>query len=400
VRTLLLTLICAFSLNGWAASEAEFFADFARLSPLQRGGEAEKICDEIFKTWPAQRYFERILDVGGAWNQNPDAAYLILSTCQGAWVNRYLDPVKTPQIRHQQDRSNVGEYISKMDLLGMSKYLREEIRLFLKVKPPADAAIPPSPYEVLTHLASSDRQLDVALHFETSQALKGAIQAGGLLAATAGVGKGFFNFARSRSVLASKVAKQALFIAIIAVGGAELSELGLWQARFNDLATQAESYRRALSDGRTIRALALEQYLKSVTLLGYFYTYKMYVKDGGHDAHPFAASEACDDRLRARFNGLEAAANPRFIFESKCRDAANLWLDASLYLRETFPGDEDARFIADKLMEKAKRAFWAFEETRAYLKSLKVCTPVIEQVIAPGLNPMQCRDPETGADFT
>jgi hypothetical protein len=397
---LFLTLICVFSLNGWAASEAEFFANFTQLSLLKRGGEAEKICDEIFKAWPSAPYFERILAIGNAWNQNPDATYQILSTCQGAWVNRYLDPVKTPQIRHQQDRSFIGEYIAKMDLLGMSKYLREEIRLFLKIKPPADAAIPPSPYEVLTNLASSDRQLDIALHFETSQALKGAIQAGGLLASTASIGKGFFNFARSRSVLASKVAKQALFVAIIAIGGAELSELGLWQARFNDLATQAENYRHALSDGRTIRALALEQFLKSVTLLGYFYTYKMYVKDGGHDAHPFAASEACDDQLRARFNGQETPASPNFIYQSKCRDAANLWLDASLYLQETFPGDEDAQFVANKLMEKAKRTFWAFEETRAYLKSLKVCTPVIEQVIAPGMSPMQCRDPETGADFT
>jgi hypothetical protein len=397
---LFLTLTCVFSLNTWAASEAQFFADFAQLTPLKRGGEAAKICDQIFAAWPSPQYSERILAVGNAWAQNPDAAYQILSTCQGAWVNRYLDPVKTPQIRHQQSRSSVAEYISKMDLLGMSKYLREEIRLFLKIKPPADAAIPPSPYEVLTNLASSDRQLDIALHFETSQALKGAIQAGGLLASTASVGKGFFNFARSRSVLASKVAKQALFVAIIAVGGAELAELGLWQARFNDLATQAENYRRALNDNHTIRALALEQFLKSVTLLGYFYTYKMYVKDGGHDVHPFAASEACDDQLRARFSGIDPPINPNFIRQSTCRDAASLWLDAGLYLQETFPGDEDAQFIANKLMEKAKRAFWAFEETRAYLKSLKVCTPVIEQVIAPGNNPMQCRDPETGADFT
>jgi hypothetical protein len=397
---LLLTLICVFSLNTWASSEAEFFANFAQLTPLKRGGEAEKICDQIFAAWPSPQYSERILAVGSAWDQNPDAAYQLLSTCQGAWVNRYLDPVKTPQIRHQQDRSSVAEYISKMDLLGMSRYLREEIRLFLKIKPPPDAAIPPSPYEVLTHLASSDRQLDIALHFETSQALKGAIQAGGRWASIASFDKSFFNFARSRSVLASKVAKQALFVAIIAIGGAELSELGLWQARFNDLATQAESYRRALNDNRTIRALALEQFLKSVTLLGYFYTYKMYLKDGGHDAHPFAASEACDDQLRARFSGVEAPVNPEFIRQSKCRDAASLWLDASLYLQESFPGDEDAQFIANKLMGKAKRAFWAFEETRAYLKSLKLCTPVIEQVIAPGINPMQCRDPETGADFT
>lgn len=402
MRSLILLLIASFSLNTAALTEADFFAGFDQNSELARSGQSREICDSIFAEWPSARYAERIRLIGNEWSNNPDAAYEILSTCQAAWVNQYLDPTKASKIRLNQERASIGEYITQMDFLATAKYLREEIALFLKIKPPADAGIPPAPYEVLTLLASTERQMDMALHYETSRALKDAIQAGGFVGATSTVGIKFFKLAEARSVVASKAIKQAKYISILALVGAGVLQYTRWQSQYNELSNQAESYRLALNNPRVIRALALEQFQKSVELLGYFFTYKLFLKDGGKDTLPAASSEACDAALRARLTPgqPQPQIQASFLSQWNCRDAATLWLNASAYLQQNFPNDEDAQTVASNLLRKAKHAFWAYEETRAYLKGLKVCTPVYGQVLAPGVNPMQCRDPETGADVT
>ncbi len=390
MKSILLLLISLFTLQAFAVSENDVLNSFAQNSNLQRAAQSFELCGEIMAQWPGREYETRIQNLGAAWSMNPEAAYHILSTCQTIWISRFLDPIKSVQIKRQRDRSKLGFYISALDFVDSYRYLREEIRLFLTVKPDNGAQNPPSPYEVLSGLASSERQMDETLQTEMRSAVSMLAATGGTLAVSLRATKTFMDFTRARSLIAARAAKQALFITVLAWGAGEIAERGLWQVRQTDLVAQTENARKLLLDGRVPRSIALEEFYKAVERLGYFYTYSLYLKESGADAHPTISDNACGVRLRDYF------ADQRSPFSGQnCRDAANLWIGASQFLHRSFPADAEVQLIAERLQARAKRTFWSFEETRSYLETLPVCVPQMDPYVL-FRNSYQCIDPKTG----
>lgn len=394
MKRLLALFFSMISLQASASSESDFMLNYANSSKLTRAAQANQICVEIMSLWPSQDYFRRLAEIAQHLTIEREAAYNLYSTCQSRWVTRHLDPSKTKQIKEGHQRINLGLYIASLDFLNTYETIREEVTLFNKVKPESNPQVPPSPYELISNIAASDRQLDETL--ETQKRKTIAFVAGsatGLVGALK-TGIDIFDFTRKTSAVAGRAAKQAILVEILAIAAKEGTELGLWYKRESDLSSDVEKSRALLMNTNFNRSIALDEFYKTNVRLGYFYTYNLYLRDSGAEVHPAASNKACSERLRNFFESQQQHSGRAYEYDRKCKDAASLWLIESLYLSQTFSRDAEAIAVADKLMEKAKFAFWAYEETRKYMDSLPVCVPRLNNVII--RYDMQCIDPKTG----
>lgn len=386
-----------FALISWGAAaspETDFIQSYAGNSKLIRAAQASQICMEIMNSWPSQEYFNRLSTIAQYLTTEREAAYHLYSRCQSRWVTRHLDPSKTKQIQDGFKRINLGLYIASFDFLEAYETLAEEVRLFLKVKPDSTPDIPPSPYELISNIAASDRQLDETLETRKRKTIATVTGAATGLAALLKTSVDVFDFTRKTSAVVGRAAKQAILVELLAFTAKEGTELGLWYKRESDLISDIEKARALLMNPAFNRSIALDEYYKASVRLGYFYTYHLYLKDSGADVHPAASSQACRDRLRGFFEAQKSNPGATFEYDRKCKDAASSWLLESLYLSQAFPRDDEAHAVADKLVEKAKMALWAYEETSAYLKMLPTCVPRLNNVII--RHDVQCIDPKSG----
>ncbi len=372
MRQVLAIFFLLFAHSASALDPVDFVANFAGQSSFERAQAAFDFCDESFKASPAL-YQTRISAMGDLYARQPEAAYMALSTCQTMWVSKYLDPDRLAQLQ-KRNRSVVAFLLSGADLLYT--HLPEEIRLTLETLP-RDTRHPYSPYEILSHMASSERRMNETLNREMRSA------ATTLLAGTAAVGltatalkgvKGLSQLTAGASQTAGKLVKQALLVTLVAMGVEAAADSGTWHLRRGELEKDVERWSAKILDpqGAPVPVL-LEQYFKSLERLGFFYTYDLYLAESGQAKGEHAVNSACVDQVRAHFTtGAPVQA---------CRDAASAWILGAQFLRDKFPGNREASTVADRLTAKAKRALWRHLEVEAYKRSLPVCRPLPSSII-------------------
>lgn len=359
----LLIILASFSAN--AIEPREFVEAYAQRSQFQNAEFAYQLCEEIFETAGSVAYENRIRQLGDLWPQYRDGAYMALSTCHTMWISKYLDPIRVSQVT-RKDRAMIANLVAGAEMLYTQ--LPEEIRLYLNILP-KDTSIPKSPYEVLAHMASTERQLHETLHREMRMAANSIAAAPGYLAATLKGTKAFTSFIGGASEVAGRLAKQALLVTVLAYGAGELAETGLWYMRESNLTKHANELAAKLlkPDGAPLSIL-FDEFFRAQERLGFFYNYDFYMAENGATHVNNAVSRRCVKQVKKYFESGTPLA--------PCRDAASTWILAAEFLKTHFQGQPDAIAIADRLFAKAKRAFWQYQETEAYKMSLPVCHPI------------------------
>lgn len=367
MRFLALALTLIVSARALALEPAEFVQNFPTQSQFERAGAAYDLCENIFAGINTPGYTARLQQLDQLYNVAPEAAYLALSTCQSMWVSKFLDPVKLAGLRGR-DRSKIAFLISGADLL--ISHLSEEVRLYLQILP-KDKTIPSSPFEILSHRASTESQLNETLHREMRASANSILAMGGGLAAALKATKSFASFTASASQTIGKVVKQSLLVTVFALGAGELAELGLSEMRRSTLANDAESLAVQLTAAQGAQfSLLLDEFYKAEEHLGFFYNYDLYLAESGAGQSDLAVlSTKCLAQIKEFF---AAGKNVQ-----PCRDAATTWVLAAQFLASRFPDNKEARAVADRLMVKAKRALWRQLEAEAYRNSLPVCRPTV-----------------------
>lgn len=365
---LVLLSILALGNSARALEPSEFIAQVSGQSSFVRAQAAYDFCEESFNASP-EVYQTRIQAMGQLWQTNPDAAYLALSTCQTIWTAKYLDPARLTKLQ-DRNRSTVGFLLAGADLLY--SHLPEEIRLTLETLP-SDPRLPLSPYEILSHLAASEKRMNETLHREMRSGaallLSGTL-ATGLTARTIKGVKGLSQFVSGASQVGGKVVKHLLLVALVAVGVEAVADSGMWQVRRIELERDVERWAaRLLAPGNTPLPVLLEQYYKSLERLGFFYTYDLYLAESGQTQGENAVQARCLDQVQNYFAGSRATLEP-------CPDAASAWITGAEFLSQKLPGSKDAALIAERLKAKAKRALWRYMEAEAYKRALPVCRPI------------------------
>jgi hypothetical protein len=313
------------------------------------------------------------------------------------WISRYLDPIKSTAAANHTNRAKLAYYISALDFISSYKYLREEIRLFTTIQPKTSTQTPPSPYELLIGLASSDRQMDEALHFEMKTAVTALAATGGTLITALKATKAFTDFTVTRSAQAGRIVKHAALITVIAWGAGELASYQMWQARHSDLLAQVRAIGQRLADPRNegLRPILLDEFYRATERLGYFYSYDLYMAESGADVKANSATQKCHDQLSAFFNAQALSFENSLFTPKTCRDAAMVWIGASQFLKRILPKQPEAQLVGERLLARAKRTYWRYEETRAYEKTLPVCVPDLRNSNIFKFS-FECRDPVSG----
>ncbi len=376
----LLTLSFILPLVSAALEPREFVAQFPAQSAFERAQAAYQLCDEILATVESAAYDIRIRQLGQLNAVAPEAAYMALSTCQSMWITKFLDPVRVSRITGR-DRAAIAKLIAGADLLY--SHLPEEIRLYMQILP-RDSSVPRSPYEILSPLAASERQMNETLHREMREAAKTVVAAPGYIAASLRGTKAFMNFLGGAGQAAGRLVKQALLISVLAFGAGEMAESGLWHIRESTLVNQVNALAAKINkpDGMPLTIL-LDEYYKAQQRLGFFYNYAVYVADDSGGTSGRSVAGLCAAQVREYFEKGKAV--------RPCRDAATTWILAAQYLNQIFPGNAEASAVAGRLMARAKLALWQHEEEhQEMLRNLPLCQPVYSPMMGTFL-PMDCQ---------
>jgi hypothetical protein len=322
------------------------------------------------------------------WSSHPQAVYETLSICQkDIWQNDYFDPVRVTQIKKinesPAERARLALYLIMSDVLSAAANLPEEIRLYNTALPRSMPGIPPSPYEVLSNMASSERQMDTVL-MERIRATGNDLASG--LALVGGTAATLFRGAKTVAAVTTLttktigiLAKQALLVTAISMAAGGLADYELWRAQHRELSGQVGQLVARLENSRgTIHTgLYLTEFKKAVERLGYFYNINLYMRDTG-DGTP---RQTINKRCLPSVKSILGDKSPRSLADSLvnqklCQDATFLWIAASQFLTERFPDHKAARIMAGDLMGRAKRAYLSQLEVQAYWDSLPVCREV------------------------
>ncbi len=390
-------LILCFSLIGFSAQASEaldFVQKFEGAQELERAAGAYQLCERIFATWPTKDYETSIRELGYYWNTYPEAARYALNTCQTMWVSKYLDPIKLSRLKRSFNRAQLAYSIASLNLLQSYERMREEIRLYNEILPPSPNRIPAGPYEILSGLASSDRELSEALYQERQKAYATLAGVGGGLVAALASTKSFLDLTATRLQSASRLLKQVLLIGVAAWGASEAMEYGMWQARNLELTQRLTTIKAQLKNAEGVgRDILVEEFYRASERLGYFYDFELYLRESGQNAP--RSSPKCLEDVSAFFSGQTSSILGRFNRGEYCQGAAAVWLGASLFLRNNFPANVQAKAAADRLLAKAKKAYWSDLEVLIYRAERPRCDLIPDSTML--ISPIyECRDPNTG----
>lgn len=361
--SLLAALIVGASAHASPASE--HLAAMARASELRKVALAYEFC---LNSIGATDYRERILALGEAWKELPEDAYLTLDTCQTMWVSRHLDPMKTLEIRSQQDLIRINDILASEGLLGLPRYLSEGVTAFLTTKPRNLEGLPPAPFEILSGLASSERQLDTALSFEQRQ-LQARLASTGVL--SAGLLAELFGAVKGAGLSAGRLVRHFLLISAAAWGAERITDAATWDARRKELRRPVYDLMTAmLRSNSTPSPMLLDQFYKATELLGYFYSHALFEADSGQPDRRVFASAACVTDVRDYFQGRADLLRPliqNLVSGEECADPASVWLGAGLYLQKRYPQDAHAQRVAERLIARSKRTLQLYVLSEALL---------------------------------
>lgn len=378
----------------------DFLRTYAAENELTRATNAYEICDGLFKAWPSPDYQQSILQIGEAWKSNSEPAYYLVNTCHIMWMSRYLDPSKHLQVKAAHEYAEFAQRLSKFDLIHGAKYLRQQIRAYLPLSASPNPSIPPSPFEVLGQMSSSDRELDETLQYEQRQAITAVAATAGNVAITLRTLKAVAGAVETRSEMFARGVKQMAAITLLAYAAGELFDLGLWELRQRELWLPVHELNQRLSQGQTSTPLPilLNEFYRATEQLGYFYSYNLYLSETTANKAHATVNESCYPELQKFF----AQAQPTNTDLAKafgagtiCADAATLWAGASQFLSQHFPGQPMPLQVADRLLARAKRTYISYEATKDYEKTLPQCRPKFSSYGGGSLT-TECFDPVRG----
>lgn len=395
------TLILVFLLSAFqtvaAATADDFIASYASDSELTHAEKAYSFCTNLFQLWPSAEYKITILGLGEAWKQNPDPAYYLLETCQDLWTAKYLDPVKTKEIPADL-HARTAFLLSVADFLHGAPYLRQQIRLFGDTKPVTSAQLPMSPYEVLMQMASSEREMDQSIHETMRESYSMMVGLVGTLPFGVRILKDFSTVVGKGGLAAGRFVKQALIVWLAGEAISTGIDWGMWYKQESNIWAPVKDLMQTLKNkNKNIpQPVLVDQFYKASEYLGYFYNMDLYRADSGDDTQA-KVNEACYPNLVAFFSAPDSA-KPSYadVFAQGtfCQDAVMVWIGASQWLSQNFPGQSQVQQVSDRLMAKAKRAFQSYQESKAYEATLPVCAPSLQPET---FLEMECHDPKDGS---
>jgi hypothetical protein len=388
-----------FSLTVQAQSPAELIQSLEGLSPLMQTVTVTKYCANSLRNWPSSSYNSDMIQLGRLWSTKPELAYLVLDTCQTLWTERYFNPLKYQISDVQCENAHNALLAPILNVLNSASYLREEIYAFSSLRRLNDGRIPPAPYEILMGMASSQRQLDEALHREMEAAVRILAGAGGGLAAVLLTTKDIATVTRIGSAAAGRVFKQALIATVLAWGAEEVASYGVWKVRYADLKSQVKAIKTKMKEGQVPTPVLVDEYYVAVKRLGYFLSYDLYLKESNQAEETPSKPRSCTTALDAYYK--ERVINPSakskdYVNYKTCKDASVLWLEAADYLRRSYPGQESVQLVAAKLSEEAMAVYTGYQAAWAYIASLPVCRQVPSKYIIFKVE-YECFDPKSGA---
>jgi hypothetical protein len=375
MKTWLALFILTFSLQANAAGTCpnganlveRFINGFNQANELTRSGAAFKLCTFILPVVPdchAADYEGEIRKLGEAYKTNPEAAYAALDTCQSLWATRFLDPTKKVVIANEKEQIRVYQLMADQGLLaGGSQYLTERILLNGHTQPPTAQGYLKSPFEILSGMAASEEQLNLALTFEQERARAAMI---GASVAGMGLVWTIADFVRGVSMTGARFVKQALVLAAAAWVIQAAEEL---RASNGDKTLGLLKLKRLLVDlndpaATTPRPLILDQLYKSTNVLGYLYSRDVFTSESGENSVALPQWD-CYEMMKGFLTAPRKNDAEQFAWLFKeggtCQDAATLRLGAGFYLQRYFPNDAQAQALSVRFIDEAKRTFQLYE---------------------------------------
>lgn len=396
MKNIIIALIVVTGASAGAATANEFIADFARSDEIIRAGDAFGYCTDLFAQWPNQSYANEVTALGSRYTSDPDAVYYLLNSCQTMWSITYLDPLKTQLNQSATGHARLAYYLANLDLLHLPKYLGAEIRIFTMLGRSENTKGPPAPYELLTHIASSDHEVDEIIQKEMRDAFSALAGAGGMIAGMR-IAKSVAAGWSARTGALAQSSKTAIIAALVAGAAYEAVDVGLWHLRQNQLWDPVAQLTKKLSQNITNvpQPVLLEEFYKTTVLLGYFYSYGLYLDESGlGNQRSAVANKACEAQIKSYFANPDAPASRHmagdFLNKKTCGDAVSIWLSAGEFLKAKFPGKPAAELISARLISRAKRTFMSYEEIQAYEATQPICDFEF------GTGTFHCLDRQTG----
>lgn len=366
IRTVATLLFLFTSASAFGLSADEFVTTYAKLGQLERADNAYALCEGALGAWPRADYQSTVQRLGQLWQTQPDAAFFALDTCQAAWSAKFLNPIKLRETRDENARARFANNLANAEIIGVAKYLREQIRLFNSSVSSTPANLPPSPFEILSGMAANDRDLDTALLYESSHA-KAAL-AGAIGSATVTIALAVRDYSLMQTGRLMILGRAYAAGTVAAIAGIAVTAGAQWYIDWRRAAglwsTIDQATARMKKTG-TPEPWALDNFYTAVTNLGYQYSYDTYLNNSGVDAHPHV-NEECRQPLDNYFTQPGLSFAWRMTDHSPCADAVMVWVAASNYLTSYYPRSLEARQVADRLLTLAKRTYLSYKESEAF----------------------------------
>ena len=365
-----------------AQTADQMVLNYSTATALERVESSYIFCEQAMAQWPAPDYQTKILRLGQLWSEAPEAAYATLSLCQSMWQKTYLDPSRVTTIRTNQDRAKLAIYLAMADVVNVYQYLREEIRLHNTTIPAVNPAVPPAPFEILSGMASSERQMDTLLLVRVRETGKtfaaGLTGIGGTGVTLLKGAKAVTNFTTFTSRTVGTLVKQALLITALSMAAGEVADLGLWRLQHGQLSGQVTRLLQQLNSAppQAPIALYLDQLYSAVEQLGYFYSIDLYLRDSGATTPSQIISKKCLPVVNGAVYENQSLVAP-LLSGGLCRDATALWIATAQYVAQKFQGQPAAQAMSARLMAKAKRSVLSQADIDAYWAAQPVCHEVV-----------------------
>jgi len=379
-----------------AQTVPELMETISSQTVLFKSAAAAQFCKENLQRWREPSYRENMLALGEAWKTKPEAAYFVINACQSMWTSKYFQPVQVMPAATDTVNSQSAWYLPMLNFLHGAVYLPTELFIFSKVRNAVNPNIPPAPYEIMIGMASSEREVDEVVNREMRDALKiVASVGGGLATALTRAGK-IPKVAGNIAARAGSVAKVLLIATVIGYAAGEVFDNAAWYSRHRNLKNQVIEIQNKIVGAQGPTPVLVDEYFQAVRLLGYFYSYAVYLNENQLSSDYPVMPEPCTMALRQYFQEKATNENARVLRYTnthKCTDAVVLWLQASLFLKSRFAGNAQVELVSARLEEQAAITFRAYEEAWAFQARQLKCDYVFEPVLR-----MRCSDPATGAE--
>lgn len=392
-KTALLSLVTMTSLKSFASPISDFIQNFERQSELERAISSQEVCETLFKQWPQSTYVAWLQEAGSLYIQHPQATQYLLSLCNSIWTQTILGPQRAAETQKQlkQNPASMALNLLSSGILEGEQYLPEQIRLFSSVLPTTHTnQIPPAPFEVLSGLASSARQLDASVQAETRRKASQLAAMGvtaGVVIQDLRMAKAAAQTVTLSSSTAGRLLKAALLIAMASTLAEKAIDYKIERAQIdNAIALVDESVAKLESTGA--QPPLLHEFSLRVDNLAYLYALPLKTKDG--------RKSLCGQELKRAADQNFDTPHVATFASSTCQDPALVWAAAASYLRARFPNIALTEPMASKFTERAIYSYMSYESEREADARRPVCRPPSTG------NPFaierwECVDPKTGA---